>query len=205
MKIQKTQADQLRNKLSALTGHERLQAAAGSVLKRATAQTVYILIDCSDSMAGQKLNSAKQGAVDFAKNAQQQSHSIGLISFNSTAVHQLEPTRSSDLVERQLRTLTAAGSTNLTEAINLAFANFRDVRASRIIYVVTDGMPDDVGSALEAAMRAKTAGIKIMTLGTDDADRDFLANLSSQPAMSIKVARAELREGVASMVKLLGN
>jgi Mg-chelatase subunit ChlD len=204
MKIQKLKQDSLQSRLSALKGLKQIEKNLGRPL-RSPPQIIYMLIDCSGSMEGEKLQAAKHGAIRFAKEAQEHSHSIGLISFDSEASHRLEPVRTLERVEQQVNSLIATGSTNLAAAIEVAFGLLKVTRGERLMYVITDGMPDDVESALAAAERAKRVGIKIMTLGTDDADRNFLAKLSSRPEMSVKVPRAELQEGVASMVKLLGN
>ena len=47
--------------------------------------SMYLAIDSSASMAGAKLKEAKRGALDFAKDAQSKSYSVGLIQFGSFA------------------------------------------------------------------------------------------------------------------------
>ena len=186
-------------------GLKELEQIIGRPL-RSPSQIIHMLVDCSGSMEGEKLEAAKAGAIKFANDAKKQSHSIGLISFDSDAVSRLEPSQKLEAFEREIKALEAKGSTNLAAAIELAFGCLRSsVRTQRVIYIITDGMPNDVAATLAAADRAKRAGIQIMTLGTDDADRDFLAKLCSRPELAIKVPRAQLSDGVASMVKLLGN
>ena len=46
---------------------------------------VYLAIDCSASMAGQKLLQAREGALDFAEDAQIKGYSVGLVQFESSA------------------------------------------------------------------------------------------------------------------------
>ena len=206
MEIEKRSQQILSKRLNALTGHKKLEAAAGGAVEPAPgAQVVYMLIDCSGSMEGEKLTAAKLGAIKFAKQAQQQSHSIGLVSFASEAFLRAEPARALEKLEREINVLSVNGSTNLTAGIELTFKLLKTIRGERVIYVITDGMPDDASSALNVADQAKRAGIRIITLGTDDANQDFLAQLASRPEMSKKVDRTALQEGIASMVKLLGN
>src|SRR3989344_9047152 len=48
---------------------------------------VYLVIDCSGSMTGHKLEQAKKGSLDFAASALHDGYEVGLISFNSAAFH----------------------------------------------------------------------------------------------------------------------
>jgi S-adenosylmethionine:tRNA-ribosyltransferase-isomerase (queuine synthetase) len=56
---------------------------------------------------------------------------------------------------------------------------------------------------LEAAEEAKSAGISIMCIGTDDADTRFLERLATRKELSAKVESAYLRQGIAKMAGLL--
>ena len=167
-------------------------------------QVVYVLLDCSGSMADmEKLSMAKAGANEFADDALRRGYRVGLIQFASDAfcvfeAHQVRGAMNSHLVK-----LEAGGSTNMAAAINLATVLLSPNAAERVMMIVTDGMPDDADAALRAAEQAKHAGIDIMTLGTDDADRMFLEMIASRKELSLKVVRAQLQQGIASMVQLL--
>ena len=80
---------------------------------------VYLLIDCSGSMEGDKLNQARRGALTFAKDAQRKGYSTGLIQFDSSAEHLCDPQRELSILEGQLKGITIGGSTNMT---GLAFS-----------------------------------------------------------------------------------
>ena len=41
------------------------------------------------------------------------------------------------------------------------------------------------------------------TIGTDDADRDFLGKLASKTELSVKVLSDRLKQGITSMAKML--
>ena len=53
--------------------------------------SVYLVIDCSSSMAGQKISEAKKGALNFTREALTKRYSVGMISFASAATHICEP------------------------------------------------------------------------------------------------------------------
>ena len=69
--------------------------------------------------------------------------------------------------------------------------------------VVTDGLPNDREAALSSAQRAKSSGVDIITIGTDDADRDLLSKLATKTELSVMVSRHDLGRGIASTAKML--
>ena len=149
------------------------------------------------------LAQAKLGASGFAQEAQRGGHAVGLIRFDSDAAHIASPQRTMAELGTSIDSLVIGGSTNLTAAISLAVHHLPARGSERVIYIVTDGMPDDPASALEAASMAKRQGIKIMTLGTDGADKNYLAKIASSAALAVKVERAALQQGISSMARLL--
>ena len=81
---------------------------------------MYLVIDCSGSMAGDKMAEARKGAVDFSGDALVKRYAIGMISFASEANHICEPRQETSNVQRHLPGLEAGGSTNMASAIKLA-------------------------------------------------------------------------------------
>ena len=69
--------------------------------------------------------------------------------------------------------------------------------------VVTDGLPDDATGALTAADRAKSTGIEVIAIGTDDANKDFLSKLASRASWAAKVEDVALGKQIACAAKLL--
>lgn len=188
-------------------GIKKLEAASGKPIVPAKpffGGTVYLVIDCSISMAdGSKMNQAKQGASGFANESQRKGYSVGLIQFSSSAEHVSEPQKELAHLNAVIERMTAGGSTNMAAAINLATKKFADRNGEKIICLVTDGMPDSRDAALDAANRAKRTNIDIMTIGTDDADRSFLEEIATRKELAAKVARAQLEQGIVSMARLL--
>lgn len=165
---------------------------------------VYLLVDCSGSMtAGNKLAQAKKGAINFAKEARNKGYLIGLIQFESSATHLCEPQQEITVLERHLKRMETGGGTNMAEAIETADQKLKDRKGSRVIVVITDGMPDSQETTLAAAQEAKKNGIDIITIGTDDADQDFLKRLASRTELGVKVPREQFETGITSMAKML--
>jgi Mg-chelatase subunit ChlD len=163
----------------------------------------YLVIDCSGSMAGEKLASAKRGAAEFAGEARKKGYSVGLIRFSTAATHVCEPQKDVSGLQRYLATLEVDGSTNMAEGITLATNRLKGMSGLRAMIVVTDGMPDSQEAAMKAATQAKQNGVDIITIGTDDADRGFLRKLASRSDLSVMVARSDLSQGIASTAKML--
>lgn len=167
---------------------------------------VYLVVDCSGSMEGNKLNQAKKGALRFAKDALIKGYSTGLIQFDSSATHLCEPTREISVLEQCLRKIELGDATYMAEAIYLAHQRLKDKLGVRVMVVVTDGMPngpDDPEASLRAGEAAKKRGVEIITIGTDDADRKFLKELASRTELGIKVSRKRFEQGIASSAKML--
>ena len=165
--------------------------------------SVYLVIDCSGSMAGEKIAQAREGALNFAREALTRRYAIGLISFSSVATHICEPREEVSHVQRHLPGLEPDGSTNMARAIELATVKFRGKPGPMAMVVITDGMPDQEGAALGAARDAKRLGIDIITIGTDDADRSFLQKLASRDDLVVVVTREALGQGITSTANML--
>ena len=165
--------------------------------------SVYLVVDCSGSMAGHKIAQAKKGALDFAGQALTKKYAVGLISFSSAASRICEPRQEVSHVRRHLPGLEPGGSTNMAVGIELATAKLKGKLGPLAMVVITDGMPDDQEAALTAARDAKESVIDIITVGTDDADQSFLRKLASRDDLVVVVAREELGKAITSAAKML--
>lgn len=186
---------------------KKLEAISGKPVEVNRPQgVVYLVIDCSGSMSGNKLEHAKNGSKGFADEAQKKGYSVGLIQFGSDAKHILEPQRELANFYSNVEKLTIDGSTNMAAGIRLAIDKLGNGMGSgkeRVICIVTDGQPDNRAATLNAANEAKATGIEIMTIGTDDADKAFLEELATRKELSLKVASKQLQQGITSMARML--
>lgn len=172
-----------------------------------TAGFVYLVVDCSGSMEeGNKLNQAKKGTINFAKEARNKGYLTGLIKFESSATHLCEPVRDVSVLEKEVERINIGGSTNMAAAIVLAHQKLNNRKGTRVMVLVTDGMPTEYGDpelSLRAGERAKKDGIDIITIGTDDADSNFLKRLASRTDLGVKVSREQLGISITSAAKIL--
>ena len=164
---------------------------------------VYLIMDCSGSMSGNKLEQAKQGIAEFAADALKSEYRVGLIGFDTTARHLCEPVRDIQMLMPGVRALQAGGSTNMVDAIRLAHDKLRKLEGTRVIVIATDGMPDDALAALKAAQQAKNDKIDFIAIGTDDANQRFLQKLATRKELGAKVAKEVFGKAIASASNLL--
>lgn len=198
----------MRNRVIGLTTQGRLALISGNGREmpfevQPGRRTVFLLLDCSGSMAGSKMRQAQEGAADFAKSAIAQDYAVGIIRFSGEATLATRPSQVLEATIGALRALTPSGSTNMTEAFDLTLSHMGTISGYRAIVLVTDGQPDDPTTAVAAAQRVAAAGIQVMTIGTDDADLEFLARLATTQKLAVKVDPRQLRQGVASAARML--
>jgi len=175
---------------------------AGTHLHTAPAY-VYLVMDTSGSMKGAKLEQVKKGTLDFTAEAFTKGYNVGLIAFNSTAEHLSQPTNKLDGLHRRIQDMSAGGSTNMAEAIKTAHYHLDKSDATRVMVIATDGKPDSRRKALKEAEKAKADGIDIITIGTDDAEQDFLKKLATREALSCKVEPQVFSRAISDASKLL--
>jgi Mg-chelatase subunit ChlD len=164
---------------------------------------VYLVVDCSNSMTGDKIAQAKKGALDFAGQALAKKYAVGMISFANGATHICEPGEELSQVQANLHRLEADGSTDMAAGISLATVKLKGKRGPLALVVITDGVPDDRQAALAEAEIAKKAGIDVITVGTDDADRSFLQKLASRKDLVVVVRNEILGQGIATAAGML--
>jgi Mg-chelatase subunit ChlD len=164
---------------------------------------VYLVVDTSGSMADDKLEHAKKGILDFAKDAFRKEYAVGLISFNTAAKHICEPTHDIGVLKNCVGEMNATGTTNMADAINLAHEHFNALKNTRVMVIATDGLPDNAKNTLNEAAKAKQDGIEIITIGTDDADQEFLKKLATRSELGKKVDKAVFSQAISSASNLL--
>lgn len=171
------------------------------------ARYVFLLLDRSGSMAANgKFSGARKGALAFARDALAIDYAVGLIGFDSKADLILNPVNTIETLQSAVGQMQLGSETHMGEAINLAHRSLRFLQGTRAIVLVTDGVPNGKGdpeSTKRAARMAKEDGIDIITIGTDDADEQFLKSLASRTQLGVKVESAYLESTITDAAKLL--
>ena len=154
-----------------------------------TPQDVALLIDTSGSMRDQgKIEEVKRASSDYISK-QPSTTRVAVVRFSSDAqiVSPLGSSASNHL--SAINSFQAEGATNMADGLLQAAQAFEaDIggKQSRTILLFTDGEPgsnletSDVAKpkTIEAANEIRAQGIKIVAVGTNDADSDFLAQLT---------------------------
>lgn len=184
---------------------KKLESATGTPFRMNTGGgIVYLVIDCSGSMGdGDKIEQARRGASGFSRDAKDKGYSVGIISFDSDTRQLLDPQDDLNKIDAALYKLYANNSTNMAAGIKLATEKLKNCTLEKVMCIITDGQVDDRQMAIDAAEEAKHKNIDIMTIGTDDADEEFLKLIATRSELSVKVARTQLESGIASMAKML--
>lgn len=164
---------------------------------------VYLLVDCSTSMGGEKILQAKQGALDFCRTAFGKGYLVGLVKFDESAELLCNPTANLSLISGLMERFVSSGTTNLTSALKIAFQKLKGRSGYRVAVVATDGYPDESSSALETAKKMKKDKIEILAISTEDADRDFLSKLVSRKDLNLKVERNDFRSAMNFLAQKL--
>jgi uncharacterized protein YegL len=170
--------------------------------------TVILAIDESSSMDGDKLNQAKEGALDFAKRSIEKGFKVGIIGFGSEARIISRPENNIEKLESLIANLSAGGCTRMSQAIRIGISLFTSRKAKRTIAIVTDGEPyswngkeEEKSQTLLAAADAKRLGIKIIAIGCDGADEEFLQKLASEESLGLLVDRTQLLLSMGNMAQ----
>lgn len=166
---------------------------------------VIIALDTSGSMnSANKMEQAKEGAQNYAKDVSARGFKVGLVTFGRFPEEIfLIPNGLSENFTKTLAGLQADNSTPMHTAIEKSIEYFKGTKTRRYLMIVTDGAPDSRQRALEAAKLAKEHfGVIIQTIGTNDAPKEFLDKLSST-GEGIVVGNNSLGEGIKRMAGLL--
>ena len=99
--------------------------------------------------------------------------------------------------------MTTGGSTNMAEAIKMAHYHLHHNDKTRVMVIATDGAPDNKRKAMKEAEKAKEDKIDIITIGTDDADQDFLKKMATRAELGQKVTREVFSQAIIDASNLL--
>jgi molecular chaperone DnaK (HSP70) len=164
---------------------------------------VFLLIDVSASMTGGPLAEAQTAAREFLARCDFTTTEVGLISFSTLVALQASATSNVRKLHAAVQRLEAEGSTNLTDALEMARGQLAGDDRRRYFVILTDGYPDAAESAVEQAVAARRAGIEIVAIGTGDADREYLRRLASSDQASIFARSGELVQTFGHIARVI--
>ncbi len=201
----------------ALVG-ELLLAVTRSPAPAPASQAVCLLIDCSGSMLhggrsggfGQKLQEVKTAARQFVGRQTLTRDFLAVVGFGSAVHVQARLSGDERELSRAIDSLYDGGGTAMDLALTAAAAELEqppkqlaDRSVLRSILLFTDGQPDNQSSALEAAAACRAKNIKIVAIGTGDADNDYLARITGDPALVFRATAGNFDESFQQAEKAL--
>lgn len=146
---------------------------------------VILVIDRSNSMAGQKLDDAKQAAQTLVGLMDLSRDQVGLVSFAGRATLDQQLTHDQNTLLDAIDTITTTNDTNIFEGVARAERELAGRRhnpdAAPVMIVLSDGRATPGGSS-DASSSPPTSGTRIITIGLgDDADAQLLRGLATAP------------------------
>jgi tight adherence protein B len=124
---------------------------SGNTVKR----SAMLALDTSGSMTPQRLNAAKQAALQFLQKVDKNVF-VGLVTFGDPAQLRIRPTLDRDPVRTAVQNLTSDGDTAMYEAAVLA-ARAMGKEGTRSIVMLTDGVNEDTSGTKFTAAQARQA------------------------------------------------
>ncbi|MEX2502577.1 MAG: vWA domain-containing protein [Trueperaceae bacterium] len=166
--------------------------------RRHLAGVAYLVLDRSTSMGDPgKMDALRDGAWGFFVEAVRRSHAVGAVTFAHDA--RLLSGAGLDALRlwRRLQAVQPFGSTRMEAGLAMAASRLRFRTGTRTVVLLTDGEADDRAAALRAARTVRGMGIRLIAIGTGEADDAFLASLTGRS----ELARHVPRDGIAGALK----
>jgi len=144
---------------------------------------IYLVVDVSGSMEGEKLSGAKGALFSFIDQIEGERDMVALLSFSgkTKVIQPLGPLNRSSF-EVGIRGLRAGGSTYLYDAVAYAFSRLQhhgDSERINVIVAMTDGISNGSITILEPKIREAKTPVLIFTVGYgEDADLDVLQRIA---------------------------
>jgi Mg-chelatase subunit ChlD len=164
-----------------------------------------LIVDCSGSMAGDKLQNTIEGCIGFARDAIAEEYAVGVISFSDTWSCVQRPTREVNEVGAAVHSLSAGGMTLLAGAVNEAHEQLRLPVRLKAIVVFTDGYVGDSAESISAIQALKRDGVDVIAMGTEGADRRFLKTIASRSELAVETTTKQISGAIRSAARLLSS
>ena len=189
-------------------------AAVGELLLAATrppagpAQAVCLLIDCSGSMlygggagegVGQKLHEVKAAAEDFVGRHNTPDDRIAVVGFGTRVRRAAKLTSDQAALRQAIEEMYDGGSTAMDIGLKAAADELTKSPdagdAPKSILLFTDGQPDNAEAALAAAKTCREQQLKIVAIGTGDADTEYLGQITGDSKLVFHADAGSFDEG----------
>lgn len=178
---------------------------------------ICLLIDCSGSMhqrAGReqgmnKLEEVKVAAGHFIARQDLQHDRLAVVGFGTEARTGAALSGDKAGLRRAVDLLYDGGGTNMSAGMQRAASELTPTgsapatSAERAILLFTDGEPEDKRAALAAARACREQSIRIVAIGTGDANMRYLTELTGDPQLVFPASAGNFGESFAKAEQVL--
>ncbi|MFZ2096738.1 MAG: DnaJ domain-containing protein [Anaerolineales bacterium] len=174
---------------------------------------ISLVVDCSTSMQGYRLDMVKLTAIDILRKLQQ-NDIFSLVKFNDWAELLIAPGSLSELksAEMKVQLLQAGGGTEILKGLEMGFAQVKQFRSDQRvnhIILITDGRTyGDEANCVLLAEQSSTLGIGISALGIGTQWNDkFLDHITSKTGGICKYIPdgGDIRNSILEEISRLGS
>lgn len=149
--------------------HKSVMVDDLKVFERQSKGMIYVIyaMDCSGSMKGKKIETAKKAGIALSFKAIESRNHVGLISFGSEIKSSLEPSTDFVSLLKDITNARASGETNIINVLEKSIDLFPEQGVTRHLILLTDAVPT-VGTEeqiLGVLGKMRAAGITVSLIG----------------------------------------
>jgi Ca-activated chloride channel homolog len=159
-----------------------------------SARAVVLLIDCSGSMDGGKLQEVKLAAQSFVQRQVLTENRIAVVGFGSHVHPAANLTGDKTTLTQAIASLVDGGGTSMENGIQTATQKLQSKAFKRNILLFTDGLPDNKVATTIVAQSVRNQGINIVAVATGDADINYLAQVTGNPRQVIYASSGQFEQ-----------
>jgi tight adherence protein B len=142
-------------------------------------RTAVLVMDVSNSMAGERLVAAKDAAIAFLDSVPD-GVEVGLVTFSGQVDRPVEPTPDHDVVRTTVEQLQTSPNTALYDGVIAGIEMASSGEGTASVLVLADGGDSQEGTSLEDAVAAAEAGgVHIDVVGIGEAELDNLSSIAT--------------------------
>lgn len=146
-------------------------------LQDTQAMSVVLVVDRSGSMAGTSMEDTKQAVTNFVKTIDE-SISVGLVAFDSSAQLVQAITENKSSVLQGIASLEASGGTDIYSGLKLAGQTLEPRSGRRVIILLSDGEDGNAAMIDEVLDELVRKDIYVYTIGFGGADTEYLSYIA---------------------------
>ncbi|MDT9342237.1 VWA domain-containing protein [Trichodesmium erythraeum 21-75] len=165
-------------------------------------QTVVLLIDTSSSMWGGKLSEVQAAATGFVERQNLTVNNLAIVEFSSNSQVLTNFDADKTELKQAIANLTPSGGTNLSQGLKTVASLLRNSNTPNIL-LFTDGQPNDPRASKSIAREIREAGINLVTVGTGDANSNYLTSLTENPDLVFFANSGEIDQAFRAAEKAI--